>query len=87
MPDGKSLIIHSALHSDKGRLVRVDLRDGKELEVLAQDPQSDVADSGPGSGRASSCDPVTHAIQAVEFDYMHTDTGFFSTRKWRRILR
>ena len=38
-PDGKSLIIHSALHSDKGRLVRVDLRDGKELEVLAQDPQ------------------------------------------------
>jgi len=34
-PDGKSLIIHSALHSDMGRLVRVDLRDGKELEVLA----------------------------------------------------
>ena len=69
-PDGKSLIIHSALHSDTGRLVRVDLRDGKELEVLAQDPQADVADSGPGSGPSVLCDPMTHAIQAVEFDYM-----------------
>ena len=27
------------LGADKGRLVRVDLHDGKELEVLAQDPQ------------------------------------------------
>src|SRR6266704_181204 len=26
-PDGKSLLVDSALHSDKGRLVRVDLRD------------------------------------------------------------
>ena len=69
-PDGKSLIIHSALHSDTGRLVRVDLRDGKELEVLAQDPQADVADSGPGSGPSVLCDPMTHAVQAVEFDYM-----------------
>jgi dipeptidyl aminopeptidase/acylaminoacyl peptidase len=69
-PDGKSLIIHSALHSDMGRLVRVDLRDGKELEVLAQNPQADVADSGPGSGPSVLCDPMTHAVQAVEFDYM-----------------
>ena len=69
-PDGKSLIIHSALHSDTGRLVRVDLRDGKELEVLAQNPQADVAGSGPGSGPSVLCDPMTHAIQAVEFDYM-----------------
>ena len=69
-PDGKSLIIHSALHSDTGQLVRVDLRDGKELEVLAQNPQADVADSGPGSGPSVLCDPMTHAVQAVEFDYM-----------------
>jgi dipeptidyl aminopeptidase/acylaminoacyl peptidase len=68
-PDGKSLIIHSALQSDKGRLVRVDLRDGKELEVLAQDPQADVADSGLGSELNVLRDPITHAIQAVEFDY------------------
>jgi dipeptidyl aminopeptidase/acylaminoacyl peptidase len=68
-PDGKSLIIHSALHSDKGRLVRVDLRDGKELEVLAQDPQADVAESGLGSELNVLRDPITHAIQAVEFNY------------------
>src|SRR6266571_2044624 len=49
-PDGKSLIIQSALRSDKGQLVRVDLRDGKELGVLAQDPECDVANSGLGDG-------------------------------------
>jgi dipeptidyl aminopeptidase/acylaminoacyl peptidase len=75
-PDGKSLIIHSALHADKGRLVRVDLRDGKELEVLAQDPQADVADGGLGSEPSVLRDPMTHAIQAVEFDYM-TPTWVF----------
>src|SRR5881275_3436087 len=42
-PDGKSLIIQSALHSDKGQLVRVNLDDGKETGVLAYDPESDVA--------------------------------------------
>jgi dipeptidyl aminopeptidase/acylaminoacyl peptidase len=36
-PDGKSLLIASALHSDKGRLVRVDLQDGHELGVIAED--------------------------------------------------
>src|SRR5204862_963481 len=42
-PDGKSLLIHSALHSDKGRLVRVDLQDGHEIGVVAEDPLCDVA--------------------------------------------
>ena len=69
-PDGKNLIIHSALHSDKGRLVQVDLRDGKELEVLAQDAQADVADGGVGSELNVLRDPVMHSIQAVEFDCM-----------------
>jgi dipeptidyl aminopeptidase/acylaminoacyl peptidase len=69
-PDGQSLIIQSALHSDKGRLVRVDLRDGKELEVLAQDPQADVANSGLGDGPNVLSDPATNAIQAVEVDYL-----------------
>ena len=94
-PNGKSLIIHSALHSDveaavspaggglsatesrderpgqsdKGRLVRVSLQDGKELDVLAQDPQADVADGGLGVEPSVLRDPTTHAIQAVEFDY------------------
>jgi dipeptidyl aminopeptidase/acylaminoacyl peptidase len=70
-PDGKSLIIHSALHSDKGRLVRVDLQSGKEQSVVAQDPDSDVAgDLQPGI----LTNPATHAIEAVDFDY--------TTRHW-----
>jgi dipeptidyl aminopeptidase/acylaminoacyl peptidase len=70
-PDGKSLIIHSALNSDKGRLVRVDLQTGKELNIVAQDSQSDVAEAGPRLGMEPSVivNPVTDAIQAVEFDY------------------
>ena len=69
-PDGKSLIIESALHSDKGRLVRVDLRNGKELEVLAQDPKCDVASAGFGDEPSVLRDPMSHAVQAVEFNYL-----------------
>ncbi len=68
-PDGKSLTIHSALHSDKGRLVRVDLQNGNELEVLAQDPDSDVAESGLGEDTNVIVNPKTGAIEAVEFEY------------------
>src|SRR5712671_2056634 len=42
-PDGKSLLIDSALHSDKGRMVGVDLQDGHELGVVAEDGEADVA--------------------------------------------
>ncbi len=69
-PDGKSLVIHSALGTDKGRLVRVDARDGKELEVLAQDAQSDVVNAGLGDGPSVLTHPETKAIQAVEFNYL-----------------
>ena len=71
-PDGKSLLIDSALHSDKGRLVRVDLRDGRELGAVAEDAHADVAYfSGSRLGLEPSviCHPVTGALQAVEFDY------------------
>ena len=64
----------------KGRLVRVDLRDGKELEVLAQDPQSDVANDGLGDGPTVLTDPVTNAIQAVEFDYSAPHWVFLDPR-------
>ena len=79
-PDGKGLVIHSALHSDKGRLVRVDLRDGKELEILAQSPDADVADSGLGSELSVLRDPTTHAIQAVEFDYLEPGWVFLDPK-------
>jgi dipeptidyl aminopeptidase/acylaminoacyl peptidase len=65
--DNKSLIIHSALHSDKGQLVEVDLQSGKELRILAQDPDSDVADSPLGNKPNVLRDPKTGAIQAAEF--------------------
>jgi len=70
--DGKSLLIVSALHSDKGRLVRVDLNDGHELEVVAEDPHCDVAFgsvSRLGLEPSVLFDPVSGAPQAVEFDY------------------
>jgi dipeptidyl aminopeptidase/acylaminoacyl peptidase len=67
-PDGRSLIIHSALNSDKGRLVRINLSDGNETAILAQDEQCDVADENDAKPKMI-VDPKTHAIQAVEFDY------------------
>jgi dipeptidyl aminopeptidase/acylaminoacyl peptidase len=71
--DGKSLFVDSALQSDKGRLVRVDARDGRELEVMAEDPHADVAYSSTsrlGLEPSVIFHPVTGAVQAVEFDYM-----------------
>jgi dipeptidyl aminopeptidase/acylaminoacyl peptidase len=40
--DGKSLFITSTLNSDTLRLERVDAATGKTLEVLAEDPRSDI---------------------------------------------
>ncbi len=65
--DGKSLLIHSALHSDKGRLVRIDATSGKELEVVASDPDADIDDDNEGPAVIQN--PVTHFIEAVRFDY------------------
>jgi len=72
-PGGESLLVVSALHSEKGRLVRVDLRDGHELEVLAEDPHSDVGFSSVsrlGLEPSVLFDPVSGNPQAVEFDYL-----------------
>ena len=98
-PDGKSLIIHSALqadveagvspaseeasptesrrerptrpplHPDKGRLVRVDLQSGKELGVVAQDPQSDVAGYDDYLSPKILTNPTTNEIEAVLFNH------------------
>jgi dipeptidyl aminopeptidase/acylaminoacyl peptidase len=75
-PDGKSLVIHSALHSDKGRLVRVDLQNGNELSVVAQDSKCDVAEAGFGDEPSVIINPITHALEAVEFDYTTPDWVF-----------
>ncbi len=67
-PDGKSLVIHSALHSDKGRLVRVDLRSGEEYSVIAQDPRCDVGEHDEFLAPKILTNPATNAIEAVLFD-------------------
>jgi dipeptidyl aminopeptidase/acylaminoacyl peptidase len=78
-PDGNSLLIDSALHSDKGRLVRVDLKDGHEVGIVAEDPQCDIAFADVGRlGMEPSVilNPVTDAPQAVKFNYK-TPQWFF----------
>ena len=54
-------------------MVRVDLRDGHELEVVAEDPHSDVGFSSVsrlGLEPSVLFDPVSGNPQAVEFDYL-----------------
>jgi dipeptidyl aminopeptidase/acylaminoacyl peptidase len=78
-PHGNSLLIDSALHSDKGRLVRVDLKDGHEVGIVAENPQCDVAFADVGRlGMEPSVilNPVTDAPQAVKFNYK-TPQWFF----------
>ncbi|HEY5991259.1 MAG TPA: S9 family peptidase [Candidatus Udaeobacter sp.] len=82
-PDGKSLLIDSALHSDKGRLVHVDLKDGHEIGVVAEDPQCDVAFADVGRlGMEPSVilHPVTGAVQAVQFNYMTPQWSFLDPK-------
>ena len=79
-PDGKSLVIHSAMHSDKGRLVRVDLQTGKETGVVAQDPQSDVAEHYEYLAPNVLTNPATGAIEAVLFDYTQPHWTFLDPK-------
>src|SRR5438046_3758783 len=82
-PDGKSLLIASALGSDKGRVVRVDLQDGHELEVIAEDPRCDVEfiDVGRlGMQPFVILHPVTEALQAVGFNYTRRQWLFVDTK-------
>ena len=70
--DGKSLLVVSALHSDTQRLVRVDAQTGKELDVVAEHPQSDVAEdvfSYPDFRPMVMTNPETHVVEAVAFEY------------------
>ena len=65
-PDNKSLVIHSALGGNYGRLVRVDGQTGKELEVLASHPASDVASDALHP--SVMLDPAKRRVVAVAFD-------------------
>jgi len=65
-PDDSSLVIHSALGAEYGRLVRVDGRTGAEREVLASSASADVADDEYGP--SVILDPRSRSVAAVEFD-------------------
>jgi dipeptidyl aminopeptidase/acylaminoacyl peptidase len=78
-PDGKSLFVVSALHSDTQRLVRIDAHTGKELEILAEHPQSDVAEDFlcfPDFRPLVMSNPETHVVEAVAFEYLHYEWRF-----------
>ena len=78
-PDGRSLYVVSALHSDTARLVRIDARTGAELEVVAEHPRSDVAEdltSFPDFRPLVLTNPKTGAVEAVGFEYLEYEWKF-----------
>lgn len=72
-PDGRSLYVVSTTGHDTGRLVRVDQETGRELEVIAQSADSDVAvdPTTPDDDYRPLVltDPQSQRIQAVGFQY------------------
>jgi dipeptidyl aminopeptidase/acylaminoacyl peptidase len=57
--DGSTLLAVSSIGSDTGRLVRLDVKTGEELEVLAENPKADVA--------GVMLHPDTRQVQTVSF--------------------
>ncbi|HEV7922371.1 MAG TPA: S9 family peptidase [Thermoanaerobaculia bacterium] len=86
-PDGKSLLVHSAMQSDKGRLVRVDLKSGAERSVVASDPDSDVANDFGNDEPNVIRHPITGAVQAVGFDYTTPHWKFIDPALGRDFAR
>lgn len=79
-PDGASLYVVSAQGSDTARLVRLDARTGRRLEVVAGHPRADVAEdfsAFPDFTPLVLLHPRTRALQAVAFEYLR--------REWRPI--
>jgi dipeptidyl aminopeptidase/acylaminoacyl peptidase len=73
LQDGKALYIQSALKSDTGRLVKIDASTGKELEVIAHDPRSNIwdrIDSALYLHPVILFEPHGDKVQAVGFNYL-----------------
>jgi dipeptidyl aminopeptidase/acylaminoacyl peptidase len=78
-PDGRSLYVVSALHSDTARLVRLDAHTGEELEVVAEHPKADVAEdfaSYPDFTPLVLQNPRTHRLEAVAFEHLEYEWRF-----------
>jgi len=72
-PDGKSLYVQSALHSDTTQLLRVDAEMGKELEVIAHNPKANlwnVMSMTLYDFAQVLFDPKSGRVQAVAFNYL-----------------
>jgi dipeptidyl aminopeptidase/acylaminoacyl peptidase len=67
--DGKKLVVGSSKGSPTNRLVELDTATGKELRVLASDPQADLWQNFARSFVLLH-DPRDNHVQAAAFDYM-----------------
>jgi dipeptidyl aminopeptidase/acylaminoacyl peptidase len=67
--DGKKLVVGSSKDSPTNRLVELDAATGKELRVLASDPQADLWQNFATSFILLR-DPRDHRVLAAAFDYM-----------------
>lgn len=67
--DGKNLIVGSSKNSPTNRLVELDTANGKELRVLASDPQADLWQNFATSFIVLR-DPHDNHILAAAFDYL-----------------
>ncbi len=74
--DGKKLVVGSSKDSPANRLVELDAATGKELRVLAGDPQADLWQNFATSFVLLR-DPRDNHVQAAAFDYMKPE--------WRAI--
>jgi dipeptidyl aminopeptidase/acylaminoacyl peptidase len=74
--DGKKLVVGSSKGSPTNRLVELDTATGKELRVLASDPQADLWQNFATSFVLLR-DPHDQHVQAAAFDYMKPE--------WRAI--
>lgn len=74
--DGKKLVVGSSKGSPTNRLVELDAATGKELRVLASDPQADLWQNFATSFVLLR-DPRDQHVQAAAFDYMKPE--------WRAI--
>jgi dipeptidyl aminopeptidase/acylaminoacyl peptidase len=69
-PDGRSLDVVSALHSDTARVERIDASTGRVLAIVAENPHGDVAmDPLADVAPLALTDPSTGRLQAVAFEY------------------
>jgi hypothetical protein len=85
----------SALHSDTQRLVRIDAHTGREMKVLAEHPQSDVAElvldtENPGDVLSFSTDPDFVIRAATAFNLKTAETTLRvrdeQTQPWRELV-